>query len=364
MRPRPPQVLSARALNRALLARQMLLERKSMRALDAIERLAGMQAQAPYAPYVGLWTRLTGFRTEELAALIEQRKAVRIALMRNTIHLVSARDCLIFRPLLKPVLDRGLYAGNWRKDIVGLDVDKVVEAGRALLDEQPLTTGALGRALQKRWPKRDPVALAMTMRNLAPLVQVPPRGIWGAGGVTKYATAETWLGAPLRTDASIEELIVRYLSAFGPATVADAQAWCGLTGLTTIFEHLRPRLRTFTDEKGRELFDLPRAPRPSEDVPAPARYLPEYDNLLVSHADRARITKKGYGERAFTRGSVLVDGFVRGAWSIERAGDKPALIVEQFEGIAKRDRTDLEAEGARLVRFVTGARAGDVRFVT
>src|SRR5215218_4772805 len=168
-------LLSPRALNRATLGRQMLLRRQKLPALQAIEHLVGMQAQAPAPPYVGLWTRLKGFYPDELSQLILDRRAVRVALMRNTVHLVSARDCLALRPLVQSVIDRGLYAN--RSGIPGVDIEALSAAGRTLLEEKPRTAKELGVLLQEQWPEHDPASLARAIRHLRPLVQGPARGV-------------------------------------------------------------------------------------------------------------------------------------------------------------------------------------------
>jgi hypothetical protein len=352
------RMLTLRMLNRATLERQMLMRRQKLFATEAIEHLVGMQAQAPNPPYVGLWTRLEDFHTDELACLILDRRAVRIALMRNTIHLVTARDCLALRPLVQPVFGRDLYANrSHRAGIEGVDIEALVAAGRALLEERPRTAKELGMLLQERWPDRDPASLARAIRHLMPLVQVPPRGIWGKSGQAAHTTAEAWLGRPLDPDPSLDEMVVRYLGSFGPATVKDVQTWSGLTRLGEVVERLRPRLRTFRDEHGKELFDLSDAPRPDPDTASPPRFLPEFDNLILSHADRTRVIANDYrkviaSKNGMVPATVLVDGFVRGTWKTERTRGKATLVIEPFEPLSKEDRDALAEEGEQLVRFV------------
>jgi hypothetical protein len=246
----------------------------------------------------------------------------------------------------------------------------LVAAGRALLEERPRTGKELGMLLQERWPDRDPVSLARAIRHLVPLVQVPPRGIWGKSGQAAHTTAEGWIGRPLDPDPSLDELVVRYLGAFGPATVKDVQTWSGLTRLREVTERLRPRLVTFRDERGKELFDLPDAPRPDPDTPAPSRFLPRFDNLILSHADRTRIVDDDYrkviaSKNGMVPATVLIGGFVRGTWKTGRTRGKATLVIEPFEPLAKKDREALAEEGERLIRFVAepeGAEAFEVRF--
>lgn len=363
----PGAVLSQRALNRALLARQLLLRRWQMPAIEAIEHLIGLQSQAPNPPYIGLWTRLAGFRHEDLSRLITERRAVRIALMRSTIHLVSADDCLALRPLMRPILDRGLQAAYGPR-LTGVDLAALAVSGRALVEEEPRTFNALGALLGRDWPDHDPAALAQAVRTLVPLVQVPPRGLWGASGQAAHSSAEAWLARPLIPDFTADDLILRYLAAFGPATVQDVQTWSGLTGLRATAEHLRPRLVSFRDDRGRELFDLPDAPRPAPNTPAPVRFLPEFDNLLLSHADRTRIIADEDRTLVFTingiiRATILVDGFVRGTWKVERQRDTATLLIQPFRPLTTVDQAALAEEGARLLTFVAGdAQEHDIRF--
>jgi hypothetical protein len=363
-------VLSPRMLNRATLERQVLLRRKKLPALQAIEHLVGMQAQAPDPPYVGLWTRLEDFHPVELGRLILERSAVRVALMRNTVHLVSARDCLGLRPLVQPVIDRGLHANRaHREGLEGVDIEALSTAGRALLEERPRTARELGALLHERWPERDPASLARAIRHLVPLVQVPPRGVWGESGPAAHTTVEAWLDRPFERNPSLEEMVLRYLRAFGPASVKDVQTWSGLTRLGEVVERLRPRLLTFRDEQGRDLFDLPDAPRPDPDIPAPPRLLPEFDNLILSHADRTRVIADAYRKAIASRNGMvpatfLLDGFVRGTWKTGRTRRKVTLVIEPFEALAKKDHTALAEEGERLVRFIRdGAEAFEVRIL-
>ena len=356
-------VLSQRALNRALLERQHLLRRRDAAAVAEIEHLVGMQAQVPSSPYVGLWTRLTGFQPEHLANLINQRRAVRLAMMRSTIHLVSARDCLALRPVMAPLLERSLHTSTpFGRNLAGMDMPALLAAGRQLLDQEPRTLGELGRLLHQRWPDRDPDSLAYAISHLVPLVQVPPRGIWGERGLPKCATAEGWLGKPLANDASPNKMILRYLAAFGPATVADIQAWSGLKALPAVVERLRPRLRIFSDERGRELFDLPDGPVPDPDSAAPPRFLPEFDNLVIGHDDRTRVIAIEH-RYVVGNGMFLLDGFVAGTWSIKRQGNNAALRVEPFKPLRKADRTGLMDEGTQLLEFAAAeAKSRTVEF--
>jgi hypothetical protein len=340
-----------------------------MPAADAIAHLIGMQAQAPNPPYVGLWTRLEGFRPGELAGLLEDRKAVRTALMRSTVHLVTADDCLMLRPLLQPALDRALAATRFGRDVAGLAAAEVTAAVVTILAAAgPLTPKELGAALAERWPDRDPDSLVNAARSWMPLVQVPPRGIWGVGGQTRYAASESWLGRPVDAEADPDTVVRRYLAAYGPATVKDVQTWSGLTRLREVLERLRPGLRVLRDEDGNELFDVPDAPLPGPDTAAPVRFLPEFDNILLSHANRTRVIDPAHQPLIFTRNGIirstfLVDGFVHGRWNIAQSRDEATLTLEPFTALTARQRNALSGEGERLLSFAAeGAASYDIRF--
>lgn len=359
-----PRVLDRRALNRAMLARQMLLARETIAVVGAVERLVGMQAQAPHPPYLGLWSRVEGFAAEELSRRLLDREVVRVALQRSTLQLVSARDCLELRPVFQPVLTRGLQGGYGRR-LAGLDVAALVAAGEELLAERALTFAELGPRLGARFPAHEPGALAYALRAHLPLVQVPPRGLWGQSGRSAHLPARAWLGARPAARRTVRDAVRRYLAAFGPATVADVQAWSGLTRLAEVLPAMRDLVR-FSSEEGATLYDVPGAPLPSPDTPAPIRFLPEWDNLLVAYADRSRVLAPEHRRHVFTPnglvpGTVLVDGFARGSWRVEasgrRAGGRATLRVQPFAGWTQRQRAAVEREGARLLAFVAPAAA-------
>lgn len=355
-------VLSQRALNRTLLERQHLLRRRPAGAAEEIEHLIGMQAQVPTSPYVGLWTRLQGFQPNELSQLISKRHAVRLGMMRNTIHLVTARDCLELRPLFQPVLERSLRASPFGRNLVGMDRNSLIRKATSLMKEKPRTLAELGVLLHQRWPDRDATSLAYAIRHLVPVVQVPPRGVWGKSAQATCTTAELWLGRALKRQPSMEDLILRYLAAFGPATVADISAWSGLTALRSVLERLRPKLRMFQDERGRELFDVPEGPLADPDTSAPPRFLPEYDNVLLAHADRTRVVADEHRLVSFT-GAVLVDGFVGATWKIKREREAATLLVERLKPLRKADRTAVAEEGTRLLSFAAAdAATQDIQF--
>jgi hypothetical protein len=356
---------SVRALNRATLARQLLLQREKLTPVQALTRLVGMQAQAQNPPYYGLWSRLERFTQQDLSDLVVGKQVVRMALMRSTIHLVTADDALMLKPVLQPVLDRGMQ-GAYGKQIAGVDRAELLATATRLVEAEPLTFKALGEALARHLGKGDPHALAMGARSWAALVQVPPRGLWGVGGQAAHTTAQMWLGRPLRKDVDravlLDEMFLRYLAGFGPATVKDVQMWSGLTRLGEVAERLRPRLV----EKGGYL-DLPDAPRPDAEVAAPVRYLADFENMLLSYADRTRILPEEHRKRLFSRpngivpGTFTVDGFVAGEWKITTTKQRAALELTPYTKLSKKDRVAVEKEGAALLSFAAPGLEQEIR---
>jgi hypothetical protein len=341
-----------------LLARQLLLERSTRSSpLKVLERLVGMQAQTPRSPYTAMWSRVAGFDPLTLSRLITSRKAVRIALMRSTIHLVSASDALLLRPLIVPIVMKEISAPTWARQLVGVDLNLLAKRARIIVELAPCTPKQLGAALADTFPDNPPAALAHAARSLLPLVQIPPRGLWDASGPTTVTTAEHWLAQPVATDTTWDAVLVRYLAAFGPASAADAVAWAKVPGMVEVLERLRPRLIVLRDERGRELFDLPRAPRPPASTPAPPRFLPDYDNVLLSHVDRSHLVSDEVRKALWTSngvlpGTLLVDGSVAASWSVDRSGDAAVLRIKELADISRSDHEAIRDEGLGLLRLL------------
>ncbi|MET8772788.1 winged helix DNA-binding domain-containing protein [Streptomyces sp. NPDC004658] len=353
-------VMEVRALNRATLARQLLLSRSARPAGDAVRHLLGLQAQNTRPPYYALAARLDGFTPDRLSALMAGRDVARIVTMRSTIHTHTADDCLALRPFVQPARDRELR--TFRAGLAGVDLDRLAAVARELVEAEPRTMAQLRAALGAAWPDADPRALAVAARCTLPLVQVTPRGLWEESGQVALTTAEHWLGRPAEPAPAPDDVVLRYLAAFGPASVRDMQTWAGLTRLTPAFERLRPRLLTFRDPDGVELFDLPDAPRPDPDTPAPPRFLPEFDNLLLSHADRTRVVPPALRGRHWqgnqAHRTLLVDGFLAGLWKLD--GD--TLVVETFAELGRARRAEVTEEAERMRAVMHPGTAHDIRF--
>ncbi|MGH9844775.1 MAG: winged helix DNA-binding domain-containing protein [Blastocatellia bacterium] len=349
------RILKLRELNRATLARQMLLAREALPVPAAIERLVGMQAQLASAPYVGLWTRLGGFTRERLAQSIEDRTVVKATMMRATLHLCTAEDYLRFRTALQPVLG-GAGEAIAKQRGSDFDRDELLKAARKFIGANPRTFAEISEMVSALMPGQDVGALRYTVRTHLPLVQVPIASGWSYSSKPEFTLAESWIGRKISPKDNLPELVKRYLAAFGPASVTDAQTWLGMK-LKDVFETLRPELQTYRDETRRELFDLPDSKLPAEDTPAPVRFLPEFDNLLLSHSNRKRVVADEHRSRVYlpalrVAATILVDGFVQGAWKVEKTKTAATLAIEPFEKLTKKDRAALAEEGERLVRFV------------
>lgn len=355
-RPRA-DVLSPRALNRVMLERQLLLRRADLPVVAAAEQVCGLNAQDPNLPYLALWSRLERFAIADLTAAIEDRSLVRSTMMRGTQHLVSVADFRMVRPVLAPLLRR-MQRNTFGSRTRGIDLDALVaEATELLADGRVLTRPELGRLLADRRPGADSTALAWTVQYLLPLVHPAPSGTWNVRGATPFARAD-WTGIrPAAMAEDVRQLVRRYLAAFGPATVADARAWSGVSGLREVLAQLRPELRVYEDESGRELFDVPEAPMPAADVPAPARLLPEFDAPLLAYADRTRVmtdqVRRQVCVGAGVAATVLIDGTVAATWTVSRTDDAVALTVEPLRRLSSSDRSAVEAEADRLLAFTS-----------
>lgn len=357
-------VLDTRALNRATLARQLLLDRADMPVLDAVAHLGGLQAQEPQEPFIGLWSRLRGFEPAALSDLLTGRRVVRTHLMRRTVHLLTAGDVLAWRARHDAMLRQRLL-GVYRGELAGMDFDEVAAAGRALMaDGEPRTTGDLARALSERWPAPGPRALGEMALVVLPLVQLPPRGVWRTKAGVRHALVSSWLGrepdapAPDGSDPVGEALVRRYLAAFGPAATADLRAWCGLAGLPAAVAAVRAELVSFRDERGRELLDLPDAPRPDPGTPAPVRFLPAFDNAILGYDDRRRIIDDAHRGLSVTGARVvLVDGRVAATWTVEDG----TVAVEPLRRFSRADRSAVAEQGQALASFLSDRESDRVR---
>ncbi|MGV9308988.1 winged helix DNA-binding domain-containing protein [Nonomuraea sp. NPDC003727] len=340
--------LTRRTLNRTALDRQLLLRRAHTTPLEAVRRLVAVQGQEIDAPYFGLWSRLAGFTQDDLSGLLYGRQVVRGSLLRGTQHLTAAADYLWLRPLMQATLSRTRQAA-FGKATGGVDLEELAALARELLTGRTLTRPQLRDLLAARWPEVQPLALGWSAQALLPLVHTPPNGIWGTGGATPFTLAEEWIGAPLAAELAVERMIERYLAAFGPAGVKDIQVWSGLTRLREVVE--RMPLRRHTDENGRPLYDLPEAELVPEDAPAPVRFLPWFDNLVLAYDDRTRMMtdehRKAVCVGAVTNPVILVDGFVAGMWWLTGEG----LEIRPFRELPAAVMAEVMAEADRMLAF-------------
>ncbi|MBW0104752.1 winged helix DNA-binding domain-containing protein [Pseudonocardia sp. KRD291] len=364
--------LDARALNRAALARQLLLERADVGVLDAVSHLGGLQAQEPQEPFLGLWSRLRGFDPAALSDLLVERRLVRTHLMRRTVHLVTADDALAWRSRHAAMLRQRLL-GVYRAELDGVDLDELASTVRtAMADGEPRSMTDLGRALAQHWPAPGARVLGEAAIVEVPMVQLPPRGVWGSRAGARNLLLSSWLGreaeplGPAGSDRTGAALVRRYLAAFGPAASADLRAWCGLAGLPAAVAAVREELVSFRDERGRELLDLPHAPRPDPDTPAPVRFLPAFDNAILGYDDRSRIIDDAHrGLSVAGQRAVLVDGRVAATWTVDNTAtwtvEDGTVAVTPLRRFSRADRACVAEEGRRMAAFLSGGGSTRVR---
>ena len=355
-----PRVLSDRELNRALLARQLLLKRAAITPAAAIERLAGLQAQFSPAPYIGLWSRLVKFAIADLEHALETRTVVKATLMRGTLHLVTAKDYPAFSVAITQ--SRG---ERWaRKERRLEDAAKIYHAAlrhaktartRAELADFLTTQGVT--------PDLSASMLWWLIASQGWLVHVPPSGTWGHHLAGDLIAADSWLRTfrVPEVAAAVRFTVERHLAAFGPATVEDIASWSSIRTppIRAALDELGTKIRTFTDQRGRTLYDLKGAPLPDADAVAPVRYLPKWDSTLLAYAapERVRILTEAHrktviGKNGDVAQTILVDGIVAGTWAIVSRPREATLTVTPFKKLGKADVTALRDEGERLAHFV------------
>ncbi|HEX2315364.1 MAG TPA: winged helix DNA-binding domain-containing protein [Thermomonospora sp.] len=330
------------------------MDRTSSAPLDVVRHLVAVQGQEPNWPYVGLWTRIDGFRHEDLGALIHDRSVVRSTVIRRTVHLVCADDFAWLRPAVEPIVSAALRSAYYAPEIEGLDLDELARAGREVLRGRTLTRRELATALGERFPGRLARRLADAVEVMEPLVHGPSAGVWGTWrnrSSIEVTLAEEWTGIPMATERRLETMVLRYLAAFGPASVADVQAWAGVTRLREVVDALRPRLRVYRSEDGRELFDLPEATLADPDLPAPVRFLPAFDNVLLGHKDRTRVISEEDRKRIAPAASggvptFLVDGFAAGTWTLKDG----VVLISPFRPLP--DPAPVLEEAERMLPFI------------
>ncbi|UXN74693.1 winged helix DNA-binding domain-containing protein [Devosia sp. A8/3-2] len=355
-----PETLSDRQLNRATLARQWMLDRADIAIPDALAFLLGLQAQTTNTPYIALWNRIAGFTHGALTTLIADKTLLRATTMRTTLHLHTVPDMRGIRPLMQPVLDR-TFSSVAKSRAINADRLAVNRRGVAILDEMPMTAGELGRRLLEHFPDSDPLVLAQVVQGAETLIQIPPTRIWGHGGAPLLMRIEKWIGRGLSDPVPLPQLVLRYLAAYGPASVKDMQTWCGLTRLAPAFDAVRQQLVEFRGEDGRVLYDLPNAPRPDPDTPAPVRFLPDYDNVFLGFADRSRLQPSYARERmVVVNGYVAtftLDGFIAGNWTVNRTKARLTIELAPFRKLSKVEKTEVEAEAHAMGAFLADGAA-------
>ncbi|MEV0434320.1 winged helix DNA-binding domain-containing protein [Nocardia sp. NPDC050413] len=347
--------LSNRVLNRTLLARQHLLERSTLSTPQMCEHLVGLQAQDVPPPFIGLWSRTVDFDPDTVSRGLDDRTLVRITLMRGTIHLVTPPDALRIAPHIQPELEKVPFRKGFNYGaMVGLDPEQVRADGEAVLGDEPMSAADLRAEAAIRYPDRDPGAVSQTWLYQLPVLQTPPRGRWRDNSRPVWSRVQPWLGAPLDPDYPVAELILRYLRAFGPASTMDMQTWSRLPGMKQVVADLGDRVRTYTDERGRTLYDAAELELADPDLPAPVRLLGWYDNALLSHQDRSRVISETITPRSLgvNVSPVLIDGFTAGVYKVFVKAGTARLRVSPSRAWTKAEATEVESEAAALLAFL------------
>lgn len=350
--------LTLRQLNRATLARQLLLARQKTPLPNAVARLLGVQAQMPKPPFVGLWSRVSRTTRARVAALLLDRTLVRATMMRGTLHVMTAADYLTHRAAMQAGFDHGMKSILGVR-LAGIDIDRIVGIAETFF-ATPRTFDEARRHLHALHPTLDERAMGYAVRLRLPLVQVPTSdAAWAYPAAATFVSATGWLGRAPTASSSPDALVRRYLEGYGPATITDAQVWLGMAGLKPVFERLRPHLISLRGPGRAELFDLPDAPRPEPEAPAPVRFLPEWDNVLIGRADQ-RFVATAHRTAVFLPGlrvasTFLIDGMVAGTWQVERIKTAAALTMRPFATIGKSIRAELEEEGEGLLALLEPA---------
>lgn len=361
-------VVSNRVLNRTLLARQHLLERTTLTVPRLCEHLVGLQAQDVPPPFIGLWSRVRDFVPDAVSAGLLDRSLVRITLMRGTIHLVTAADAVRIAPHIQPELEKVPFRKGFNYGaMVGLDPETVRASGERVLGDEPMSAAELRARAAELFPDRDPGAVVQTWLYQLPVLQTPPRGLWKNNSRPVWSRIQPWLGTELDPGYPLEELVLRYLRAFGPASTMDVQTWSRLLGIKEAVDRLGERVRTYRDERGRTLYDAADAELADPDLPAPVRFLGWYDNLYLSHQDRSRVVTDGAApplQRSATQvAPILVDGYLAGIYKVCTDRERARLRIAPERAWSPAERSAVEAEGAALLDFLEPERAASVEIL-
>lgn len=352
--------LSERELNRSLLMRQKLLSQSMEDLTSVFSVCAGIQSQKPSTMLLGLWNRAANFNPCDLDRLLLSGQVVRMAVMRSTVHAVLAGDAYTFRTATQKVLNDEV-SNNYSKLAVSDESAKVVRHAEKKISAGVISARVLANELHHKWPEHSPKALLALVRSKLPLVQVPPRGLWGHSAATSYQLLNTWSPdlrpTRPRERRSKEVLITRYLAAFGPAMIADAQVWSGLTGLKEIFEEMRPKLVKYIGPNGEVLYDLAGCSVGSAETEAPVRFMGEFDNVILSHSNRERIISQANRKRIRSpNGQVpavlLVDGYVVGSWRINDDAVERRIHTDLFRTLTSSEKECVESAQNRLLSFL------------